>query len=59
MTEEGGIVDRQIFGKAINEHEFIQCLHYLRKKLGYKPIALFMDQLAVHKSKYVKEYYDE
>ena len=47
----------KIHRTAINAERFIAYLHQLRKKNGDKPIALFQDQLSVHKEKTVKTFY--
>ena len=59
MTEEGGILHTRIQGKAVDSEDFIDYLNMLRYKMRVQPVALFMDQLAVHKSKDVKEWYSD
>ena len=50
MSEEGGIILLQIFPKAIKSEDFENYLYALSRKMKSKPLAVFMDQLAVHKS---------
>ena len=57
MTEEKGISLILIYEQAINSADFCYYLKKLRIKFGKQPIALFMDRLAVHKSKDVKEWW--
>ena len=59
MRENQGIVLLQIDNQAINSYDFVEYMHLLRRKMGSLPIALFMDQLQVHKSRDVREYFDE
>ena len=51
MTEETGIGLVMIYEQAITAVDFAFYLKKLRSKSGTKPLALFMDRLAVHKSK--------
>ncbi len=53
MTEEMGIGLILIYEQAITGVDFAYYLKKLRAKSGKQPIALFMDRLAVHKSKEV------
>jgi len=57
MTEEDGIGFLQIYSEAIKATYFIDFLKKLRVKHGKRHLALFMDQLAVHKSKDVQPWY--
>ena len=43
--------------KGIKSGDYIDFLHNLRIKFGNTPLALFADNLSVHKSKYVKPCY--
>ena len=53
MTEETGIGLVMIYEQAITGADFAYYLKKLRAKSGTQPLALFMDRLAVHKSKEV------
>ena len=55
MTEEKGIGLIMIYDQAITAVEFAYYLKKLRAKSGTQPLALFMDRLAVHKSKDIKD----
>lgn len=57
MTEENGIGSLQIYSEAINATYFIDFLKKLRAKHVKRSLALFVDQLAVHKSKDVQPWY--
>ena len=59
MTEEEGIKHVRIQSEAVAAPHFIEYLKQLRRKMGQTPIALFCDQLAVHRSKDVKPWYSE
>jgi len=54
MTAERGIGLCLIYMKAVDADDFVKFLRKLRNKLCSRPIALFMDQLPVHKSLTVK-----
>lgn len=43
----------------MNAQDFLAYIKKLRAKSGKKPIALFMDNLMVHKSREVKEWYSK
>jgi transposase len=49
----------RIQGTAVNSEHFIDYLKALRRKMGRKPLAILFDQLAVHRSKDVKPYFDK
>jgi transposase len=57
-SEEDGIELLHIFNQAITNKEFIKYLRYLKRK-NRQRIALFCDQLSVHRSKEVKVVYEE
>lgn len=57
MTEEDGFIHIMIQDGAIDSSDFIRYLHTLRRKMGFQPLALFMDQLAVHRSQSVRAIY--
>jgi hypothetical protein len=48
-SDESGIELTHTYSHAITSKEFIKYLRWLKKK-NSRPVALFMDQLAVHKS---------
>ena len=43
------------FDKSVNREKFIIFLKKLRQKHPFTKLALYMDQLSVHKTKEVKE----
>ena len=55
MTEEKGICLVGISDAPVKEPEFCAHISKLRAKAGKRPIALFMDNLWVHKQKDVRE----
>ena len=59
MSEERGFEHTHILPSYTNSEGFIEYLKKVRKKLGNTPLALFMDQLTVHKSKEVKPWYEK
>jgi len=58
MTAERGVGLCLVHAKAVAAEDFVAFLRKLRNKLGRRPIALFMDQLRVHKSRDVQSEYD-
>ena len=54
MTEEEGICRVTIHSTAINAKDFVAYLHKLRFKFKKTPLAIFMDNLQVHRAKEVK-----
>jgi transposase len=58
MTAENGMGCISAYPKAINSLDFIEFLQKLRRKHVRRSIALFMDNLAVHKSRDVQPYYE-
>ena len=58
MTAERGMGLCLIHLKAVDADDFVQFLRKLRAKLGRRPIALFMDQLPVHRSRDVQPEYN-
>ena len=58
MTAERGVGLCIIHQKAVTAEDFVAFLRKLRAKLGDRPVALFMDQLRVHKSRDVQPEYD-
>ena len=59
MTAENGLGIITIHSQAIDSADFIDFLNKLRSKYAKRSIALFMDQLAVHKSREVKPWYEK
>ena len=59
VSAERGVELLKIYRTAINADRFIPYLQQLRKKNGEKPLALFMDQLSVHREKNVKPFYQQ
>ena len=59
MTAENGLGNITIHSQAINSEDFINFLSKLRSKYAKRSIALFMDQLPVHKSREVRPWYEE
>ncbi len=55
MTEEKGICLVHIYDRPVKEPEFCAHISKLRSKAGRRPIALFMDNLWVHKNAKVRE----
>ena len=53
MSEQYGFGAISIYDHAITSKEFIEYLKLLRARHVKRPLALFMDQLAVHKSREV------
>ena len=58
MTAERGMGLCLIHLKAVAAEDFVAFLKKLRNKSGRRPIALFMDQLRVHKSRGVQPEYN-
>lgn len=58
MTEEQGLIYSLVCAKAIDGETFIEFLHGLRRKIRQRPLAIFMDQLRVHKARIVMPSYD-
>ena len=57
MTEESGLELNMICERAVNAETFNKFLESLSQRFRRRPLALFMDQLTVHKSKDVKPTY--
>ena len=57
MTAERGFEVVKIYDHAIDAEMFNKYLEKLRKKSAQLPLALYMDQLSVHKSKEVRPSY--
>ena len=50
ISEKTGVEALAIQEKAFNQWEFIQFLYWLRFTNGQAPLAIFMDNLSVHKT---------
>ena len=55
VSEENGLEYNQLFDKSVNKEKFIEYLINLRNANLYKRIAIFMDNLSVHKAVLVRE----
>ena len=55
---EKGVELIQIFDHAVNQHNFARFLGLLSLKHDGQPFALYMDNLSVHKTKLVREVYE-
>ena len=53
ISERGGVELVKSYNKSVNIDKFIEYLRALRRKHPYLKMALFMDQLSVHKSRQV------
>ena len=51
IAEDTGIEALAIQKKAFNRYEYIQYLFWLRYINGTKPLCIYMDNLAVHKTR--------
>ena len=56
---ESGVEQWKIFAKSVNIKKFQQYLQLVRDAHGDEKVALFMDNLAVHKSKKTKKKMEE
>lgn len=54
VSEENGLEYNQLFNKSVNTEKFIQYLVNLRNANLYQRIAIFMDNLSVHKTLLVR-----
>ena len=57
VSREQGLEYIRIYRTAIKAEQFIGYLQQLRRNNKNRPLALFMDNLAVHKEKTVKPLY--
>ena len=57
MTEEKGVGLIKIHDQACTGEDFRDYLKQLSQKVGKRPIALFMDNLHIHKKPCVKEWW--
>ena len=54
VSEENGLEYNELFKKSVNTEKFIQYLVNLRNANLYQRIAIFMDNLSVHKTLLVR-----
>ena len=59
LSLEKGYFHFQTFVKSVNQHKFIEFLKQVKLKIGNIPFAIYLDNLAAHKTKLVKEYMRE
>ena len=57
ISEAGGVELVRSYTRAIVAGDFIAYLKLLRRKYGNTPIALYLDQLQVHKARDVRPWY--
>ena len=57
MSGEGGVGLIQICTEAIDADSFLRFLKRLRQKYGRQPLALFMDQLQVHRASSLRNWW--
>ena len=57
ISEDKGVELIKIYRTAVTSDTFIKYLELLSKRNDKQPLALFQDQLKVHKSNKVKPYY--
>ena len=55
MSRENGLEYSQLFEKSVDQNKFIEYLVNLRRKNPFDRIAIFMDNLRVHKTTTVKD----
>ena len=54
LNKSGQVVGRMVFPKSLNQYQFVEFLTELRKKVGTAKITLSIDNLPLHKTKFVK-----
>ena len=59
MSEGEGIGLRQMYSQAITSETFEHFVRTLRRRYHKRPLAIFMDNLQVHKSKVMGPIYQE
>ena len=57
VSAEQGLEQYDIYDRAIDQQDFIAHLEQLRKSNGKRNLAIYFDQLNVHRCKEVKPYY--
>ena len=55
ISEEKGLEHHQIFDKSVNGAKFKEYLLNLRRKNEYQKIAIFLDNLQVHKTRAIQK----
>jgi transposase len=55
ITKEHGMLGFQTYGKSVDIPKFVHFLQHIKSLLPNQKVAVFMDQLAVHRSNIVKE----
>ena len=55
ISEENGLEYLQLFDKSVNAPKFKQYLLNLRNNNQFQRIAIFLDNLSVHKAKSIKK----
>ena len=58
VSADEGVDCVVVFDEAVKKHTFITFCEELRRRNGTKPLHLFLDNLAVHKSPEVHEAYE-
>ena len=59
ISAEKGVEQYRVFDRSVNIKKFIQYLQMVRDAHGEEPVALFMDNLSVHRSKKSKAKMEE
>ena len=54
ISEERGVEQWTIYKKSVNTEKFLQYLQKVREGNGDRPVALFMDNLACHRTNEAK-----
>jgi hypothetical protein len=54
ITKEHGMLGFQTFGKSVDIPKFVHFLQHIKSQLPNQKVAVFMNQLAVHRSNIVK-----
>ena len=55
ISEEKGVEYYQVFEKSVDQNKFSEYLLNLRRSTQFEKIAIFLDNLMVHKTISVKE----
>ena len=58
ISEDGGLIDYWVHPRAINTEVYVAFVQNLSEKLGGNDFVLFLDNLALHKTKEVKILFD-
>ena len=59
ISEDGGLIDYWVHHRAINTEVLVVFVQNLSQKLGGSDFALFLDNLAVHKTKEAKMLFEK